>query len=494
MEIKVIGSSSYKNSSDTKIVPAFDSEENLKDNSLGKEINKIIDNLRKQDDFTGKLGQVQSFRLNRTENPNKIIVLGHGKREELSLDRIRKIIGKAIEEAEKLRVKSIEIALQGEKDAGELTIEEKARVITETIILSKYKFDKYMSDAKQSTIKEINIVCDDEKLELVKKGSDEGRILGEATVHARDLVNEPANVMVPIELANRAELIGKESGFEVEIFDEIKINELGMKAFWEVAKASANPPRFIIMRYFGDKSNKNEVTGLVGKGLTYDSGGLSIKTKDGMLNMKCDMGGAAAVIGAMKAIAEAKLQVNVVAVVAACENMISGHGYRPGDIIDSMGGKSIFIKSTDAEGRLTLIDAVHYIIEHEGVNRVVDIATLTGAAGATLGNAASPVISNNDEFYDELEKASKITGEKIWRMPTFEEYKEQLKTKFADLTNSAGQPGMITAGLFIGEFVQDKPWVHIDIAPTAWSSKTSGYIKEGATGVGVRTLYYLVKK
>ncbi|KKH66928.1 hypothetical protein DU75_10215, partial [Methanosarcina mazei] len=180
--------------------------------------------------------------------------------------------------------------------------------------------------------------------------------------------------------------------------------------------------------------------------------------------------------------------------IAACENMISGKGYRTGDIIGSMAGKTIFVGSTDAEGRLTLIDAVHYLIEKEKVSKVLDIATLTGAAGATLGGAATPVLSNDEEFFSKLHEASMASGEKIWRMPCFEEYKEQLKSNVADLTNSAGHPGTITAGLFIGEFVQNKPWIHMDIAATSWADKTSDYSTEGGTGVGVRTLYYLVKK
>jgi leucyl aminopeptidase len=299
--------------------------------------------------------------------------------------------------------------------------------------------------------------------------------------------------MNPTVLANRVEALGKEKGFEVEVFDQKKIEAMGMEAYMSVAKASAEPPKFIVMRYRGDKTEGAKTLGLVGKGLTYDSGGLSIKPTSSMLTMKSDMGGAAAVIGAMGAIAENKLEANVVAVVAACENMIAGNSYRPGDIIGSMGGKTIFIGNTDAEGRLTLIDAMHYIVTEEKVDAVVDIATLTGAALHCLGDVATVSISRDDSFYQLVDQSFNKAGEKIWRMPIFDEYKELIKHEEADLTNTAGRPGTITAGLFIGEFTGDLPWVHLDIAGTSWASKAKHYISKGGTGVGARSLYYLAK-
>jgi leucyl aminopeptidase len=267
-----------------------------------------------------------------------------------------------------------------------------------------------------------------------------------------------------------------------------------MDAFLAVAKCSKHSPKFIVMRYFGNKENEKDIFGLVGKGLTYDSGGYSIKPTNSMLDMKTDMAGAASVIGAMCAVAGNNLNINVVAVVATCENMISHKAYKPGDIINSMAGKTIEVLNTDAEGRLTLADAVHYIIEKENATKIIDIATLTGAALVALGTVTTAVLSNNDKFYLELENASKITGEKVWRLPMFDEYKQEIKGTLGDLKNSGGRyAGTITAGLFIGEFVQNKPWIHMDIAGTATSSKDEGYLAKGATGVGVRTLYYMAK-
>jgi leucyl aminopeptidase len=298
--------------------------------------------------------------------------------------------------------------------------------------------------------------------------------------------------MNPVTLAEKVIELGDAKGFEVEVLDYDQIKALKMESFIAVAKASAHEPRFIIMRYKGDPASE-DVLGYVGKGLTYDSGGLSIKPTASMATMKSDMAGSAAVIGAMCAIADNKLKKNVVAVVAACENMIAGNAYRPGDIIDSMGGKTIFIGNTDAEGRLTLIDAMEFIVTKEKVSRVLDIATLTGAAIHCTGTAASVAISNNDEFYKKVDDSFALSGEQVWRMPIFDEYKELIKHEEADLTNIAGSPGTVTAGLFVGEFNGGLPWVHLDIAGTAFSKKVSGYISKGGTGVAVRPLYYLAK-
>ena len=267
-----------------------------------------------------------------------------------------------------------------------------------------------------------------------------------------------------------------------------------MKAFLEVAKGSVHKPRLIVMRYMGNE-NSDERVGLVGKGLTFDTGGYSLKPSTSMDTMKSDMGGAAAVIGTMQALAKNKVEKNVVAVVAACENAISGGSYKPGDIIGSMAGKTIEVLNTDAEGRLTLVDAVTYIIEKEKVDKVVDVATLTGAVLVALGTEVTGVISNNDEFYDELIVAARRSGEKFWRLPNDKCYKKLYKGDFADLKNTGGRyGGSITAGMFIGEFVQDKPWLHLDIAGTSWSDSGNDTTPKGGTGAPVSTLYELVVK
>ena len=486
---------SYSNEAEVKLVTYFEDSkfEDLNLN-LDKDLLAKIKFTLDDEDFKCKNGEIQNINLFRIESPKRIILVGVGKKEDFNLDKLRKSIAKAVKEAATLKSKSIDINI--DSLVSLMSLDELVRTITEATVMAEYKFDKYKSDKKTSTLEQFTIIyTQEEGLQNINNGINEGIVLGHANLLARTLVNEPANILTPIELAAEAKKAGDESDFEVEIFDETSIKELNMQAFLQVAKGSENPPRLIVMRYNGNPENKEEIVGLVGKGLTYDSGGLSIKTTPGMVTMKSDMGGAAAVIGAMTAITKLKAKVNVVAVVATCENMISGKSYKPGDIIGSMGGKTIEVLNTDAEGRLTLVDAVNYIIEKEHATKVVDIATLTGAVISALGVTATGVVSNNDFFYNRLEQASKICGEKVWRLPAFDEYKELLKSDVADLKNLGGpNAGTITAGLFIGEFVGEKPWLHLDIAGTSWSEKDSDYDSKGGTGAGARLLYHLIKQ
>ena len=359
----------------------------------------------------------------------------------------------------------------------------------EAVAMAEYSFDNFKSKDGDKTKAVVDILVEKGSFDEVFK---EASVLAAMNLKARELVNLPANHINPTTLAENAVELGKENGFETQVLGYNEIKKLGMEAFLSVARASEQEPKLIVMRYTGNPES-DERLGLVGKGLTYDSGGLSIKSTAGMVDMKGDMAGAAAVIGAISAVAAMKLKVNVTSVVAACENMISGRSYRPGDIINSMGGKSIFIGNTDAEGRLTLIDAMHYIVTRENVTKVLDIATLTGAAIKCGGSAASVSISNNDEFFDKAEKAFEASGEQIIRMPVFDEYRELIKHEHADLTNIAGDPGTVTAGLFVGSCNGDKPWIHVDIAGTFITDKTNGIYAKGATGEGVRPLYYLAQ-
>ena len=292
---------------------------------------------------------------------------------------------------------------------------------------ASYKFDTYKTGDKKDLKLETLVVLP-EAAEL-QTAFNEGLNLGQSTKIAKMLVNEPANVMLPERMAEEAVKAGKDHGFDVKVMEDAEIEALNMPAYLTVAKASENRPRLIVMEYKGNPDKADDILGLVGKGLSFDTGGYSLKPPASMTTMKTDMGGAAAVIGAMSAIAAQNLKVNVIAIVAACENMISGGGYRPGDIIDSRGGKTIFIKSTDAEGRLTLIDAIDYIIKDLKVSRVVDIATLTGAQIIALGMTVTGAVSNDDEFWSKMESASKISGEHVWRMPLTEEIVKRSNTR-----------------------------------------------------------------
>lgn len=482
MEIIVSKINSNKNISDGKIIMAFEGENPL------EETNYPI----KNEEFNGKFLEIKTLNLALEEKPNKIIFIGLGKRDEINHEKIRKAIGKSIKESNKLNIKNIEVSTIGIDKI--LTLNEFSKIISETAILANYKFDKYLSNKNKTKLEKLNIVCNEDDYDEINKSINEGKTLGEATNLARNLVNEPSNILTPIKLSEEVDKAGKEYGFDVEVYDEKEIKKFGMEAYLEVSKGSINPPRFIVMKYFGDKDNEENIVGLVGKGLTYDSGGLSLKPNSGMVNMKTDMAGSAAVIGAIAAIAKMELKINVIGAIAACENMISSKAYKPGDIINTMAGKTILVNNTDAEGRLTLVDGVYYLVEKENVNKILDIATLTGAAQRAFGNHVTAVLSNDDTFYRELEKATEESGEMIARAPILDEYRKLIKPDIADLTNSSKGPGMITAGIFISEFVKGKPWIHMDIAGTSWSEEELEYIPKGGTGVGVRTIYYLLKE
>lgn len=305
---------------------------------------------------------------------------------------------------------------------------------------------------------------------------------------ARRLVNEPANVMSPQRLAEEAAKLAEKNGFDIEVFDEKQIQQMGLEAFWSVAKGSDTPPRFLVMRYMNNPDT-TELLALVGKGLTYDSGGYAVKPATGMVTMHCDMGGSAAVIGAISTLAAMKAKVNVVAVVAACENMISGHAYRNGDIIGSLSGKYIEVVNTDAEGRLTLADAITYAATVLKADKIIDIATLTGAAIIALGEEITGVVADDESIWQAVNQASAESGDKVWRLPHDPVLAKHNKSDRADIKNSGGrQAGTATAALFCRAFAYGKPWGHLDIAGTAYHEGANAKSPAGATGVGVELL------
>lgn len=476
---------------DSLIIGGYE-KESLQVNSekIDVDANRLISLLAKDKTWKWEYGETKKIDCIGDKGIKTTLIVGLGKKKKMTPDKLKRVVAKLLRELTGLNKPNVAILLDSfiyNEDINECVYQ-----IAESALLTEYEFVNYKSDWKDTKIKELQIISNT-KESTFKLQLDQAKAVASATNFARDLVNEPANVITPLSLAEAAVEAGKKFGFQTEIKDKKAIEELGMKAYLQVAKGSVIPPRLIIMRYIGDPESK-EILGYVGKGLTYDSGGYSIKPTSSMMTMKCDMGGAASVIGAIAAIASCQEKVNVVAVVAACENMLSGSAYRPGDIIGSMGGKNIEVVNTDAEGRLTLIDAVCYIQKYEKINRVVDIATLTGGAVVALGTIRSAVISNNDKFYNVLEKASDLSGEKIWRMPTDDEYKELIKSDIADLKNSGGRgASMVTAGLFVGEFIKDIPWIHIDIAGKSLAKEAKEYNPEGATGIGVRLLHNLAK-
>lgn len=375
--------------------------------------------------------------------------------------------------------------------------------IAKTLLLLDNKFDQHIKSGYKNTltaedddrtedqVKQIAILTD-------RAGADqllcEAKSLAQATALARKLVNEPANIMTPSQLAKEAENLARETGFDIQVLNAQEIQDLGMDAYWSVAKGSAQEPRFIIMRYMNNPQS-DEILALVGKGLCYDSGGYDIKPGNSMRTMNSDMAGSAAVIACMGALAQQKAPVNVVALVAACENMVSGNSFRNGDIIGSLAGKSIEIMSTDAEGRLTLADAVTYAWQKEKATAIVDIATLTGAVIVALGDHVTGYITDSDTLCASAEAASQLSGDKIWRLPTDEDYEEKNKSDRADIKNGGSRGGgSITAGLFVRAFANQIPFLHLDIAGSSYNESGTDRFPKGASGVGAELLYYLSKE
>lgn len=439
-----------------------------------------------QDLFEGKEGEL-FFIPSLDENKPHILYFGLGDKEKLTNNLLRNNCSKLLKKINELKFKNILI----EKiNFANLQEEVFLKAMVEGLLLTDYDFKKYKSDKDEE--KEKNVYIDGFSISNKNDILNEVSNIAKAINNARDMIVEPTNNLYPEELAKRAVEIANESGFKIEVLEEDKIKELGMEAFLTVSKGTNNRPRLIVMEY--NNGGDKDFIGLVGKGLTCDTGGYSIKSHEGLKYMKSDMSGAAYVIAIMSSLAKNKCKVNVKAVVATCENVVDGNSYKPGDVVKSMKGKTIEVLNTDAEGRLTLADALHYIIDKQKVSKVIDMATLTGLAGSTFGSLFTPIFSNNDEFYEKFMETAKETGEDFWRMPLDERYRSYIDSDVADIKNT-GSAGTITASMFLKEFVDDTPWIHLDIAATAiqWPVVYE-YSSKGASGVTVRTIYELINK
>ncbi len=364
--------------------------------------------------------------------------------------------------------------------------------VVEGLVMGSYKFTDYKQNKAKVTLKSVTIFQSDSGKQT-EKLLQQALIIAQGVNFVRDLTNQPANVVNPDKLVDIAKTLAADNNLKCTILQQNQMEKLGMQALLSVAKGSDNMPYLIVLEYNGNDKSKEKLA-LVGKGVTFDSGGISIKPTEGMGEMKDDMSGSAVVLSSICAIAKLKLPINVVAVLACVENMPSGKAYRPGDIIKSALGKTIEIITTDAEGRLILADAVWYADVKLGASKIIDIATLTGAASIALGDFVSGIITNNQALCDSVITAGKKTGETCWQMPSFKEYKDYYKSDIADLKNSGGRSGgMITGGMFVGEFT-DKPWVHIDIGNTVTSKVTKGCNVKGPSGFGLRLLVQTAKE
>ena len=365
---------------------------------------------------------------------------------------------------------------------------EAASAAIEGAILGAWEQDHHKSTKKrENKIAEFTLVVPGGDAAALTVAADRGRILAESQNFSRDLVNEPGNLLPPRKLVEAAQTMAKTYGLECDVLDQDRMKQLGMGSLLGVAIGSDEPPFLIVLKYQPTNPKSADHLGLVGKGVTFDTGGVSIKPADGMEKMKCDMGGAGAMLGAMRAIAQLKPAVAVTAFIPTVENMVGSRAQRPGDIVTSMAGKTIEVLNTDAEGRLILIDAITYA-KQQGATHLIDAATLTGAIGVALGAVNTGLFSNNDPLCEKIMKAAANEGEKMWRMPIDDEYRELLKSAYADIGNIGGRAaGACTAAMFLKEWVEDTPWAHLDIALTAYLDEQKPFTAKGATGVGVRT-------
>ncbi|CAH0138484.1 leucyl aminopeptidase [Peribacillus simplex] len=469
----------------------------VKFTGIGKEADERLDGqlteLVKAGEISSKKKSVVKIHTLGKLSVKRLIFVGLGKEKELSFETLREALGKARKTIKESKITTLSIALDTFTTEN-LDSLDAAHACSEAFELASYKFDGYKQKSNQveKSLESITVYSEYDQ-EEVGAALHVGRIFGRATNSARTLVNTPGNLLTSTDLADYSSALGERYGFEVEILEKGDMLKLGMGALLAVNKGSVEPPKMIVLKYQG-KDEWKDVIGLVGKGITFDTGGYSLKTKAGIVGMKTDMGGAAAVLGAMEIIGELGPNQNVVAVIPSTDNMISGDAFKPDDVITAMSGKTIEVLNTDAEGRLVLADAMTYA-KHHGADYLIDVATLTGGVITALGMDMTGAMTNDTEFYEQVVKASEEAGEPIWRLPITEKDKERVRnSKIADLNNSPGGAGhAIMGGAFIGEFAEDTPWVHLDIAGTSTTSSSSELCTAGATGVMARTLALLVE-
>lgn len=424
----------------------------------------------------------------------RVLFVGVGPSKKLTVDRLRQLFATVGKELKSSKASTVAVWTAPFTN-DELTCEDVVFAAAEGIGMGSYQFNGYRTDSneKDVTLEEIAFLTDAEEEDL-KAAFEVGQAYATAVNEARTLVNMPPNMLTATKMADYAKELASTYDFEIDVLGKQEMEELGMGAILAVNKGSVEEPRLIVMKYAGTEQWE-DVVGLVGKGVTYDTGGYSLKPRDGMVGMKGDMGGAAAVLGAMRIIGELRPAKNVIAVIGATDNMISGEALKPDDVITSLSGKTIEVLNTDAEGRLVLADAVTYALQ-SGANYIIDVATLTGGVIVALGNDKTGALTNNEAFFEEFMQASLETGEFVWRLPLTENDKKRIrKSDVADLNNSPGRDGhMIFGGGFVGEFAGDTPWIHLDIAGTSDASAAHDLGPKGGTGVMVRTLATIVER
>jgi leucyl aminopeptidase len=490
---------SFNNAADIETeclaVVVLDQNENKgKDAKPEPKVQSDIDNVRNaatdliaNGEVTGKAFETVLLHRPQGIKAKRLLLIGGGKAKSFSSSELRKLASAAVRFAKSKSLKSFVFAAPSSSA-------ENVRAIGEGALFGDYDPDTYKSDRKDQRVDEVAIagLAQSDKAAL-ENALNEARIIGESQNSTRELVNEPGNRMTPSMLAARAREMAESVGLKWDIMGAEQIRNMNMGAFWSVAQGSDEPPALIVLRYEPEGAPEKPVIGLVGKGITFDSGGISIKPSDNMDKMKYDMAGGAAMLGAMRAIALLKPKVKVIGIVLATENMPSGKAQKPGDVQIAMSGKSIEIINTDAEGRLVLADGLHYA-RQLGATHLIDAATLTGACVVALGHINVGVFANDDQMYSQFAGAADRAGEKMWRLPVDSDYLDLIRSNIADIMNTGGRwGGAITAAMFLKEFVEDTPWIHLDIAGTAWIEDGKPWIPKGPSGVAVRSIVEYVR-
>src|ERR1700675_5031911 len=459
---------------------------------LDQAANGLLRSLDKGGELTGKTLEMTLIHAPAGLKAARLLLVGAGKREQFNSATLRKIAGAALRYLKARSVKQL-VFLVRENNATE----EFAQTVAEGALAANFESDKYKTEKKND--KSVDTVLltgySDPDRAAAEKGLSRGRVIADAQNWARDLINEPSNKLTPKILAEKAEAMAKQAGLAVEILDEKKITDLKMGALLSVAQGGPEPPRVMVVTYTPANLKPGApVIGLIGKAVTFDTGGISIKPAEGMEKMKYDMAGGATMLGVMRALAALKPNVKVICVVPSTENMPGGKAQKPGDIQTAMSGKTIEVLNTDAEGRLILADGVYYA-KQLGATHLVDAATLTGAIVVALANINVGVFGSDQAWTDKLLASAKAVGEKMWQLPMDDEYREFIKGSFADIQNiSSGKGGgSITGAWFIREFAGDSPWIHLDIAGTAWNDDAKPWLAKGPTGVALRTLLHLIQ-
>jgi leucyl aminopeptidase len=453
----------------------------------------LISRVMKSEEFVAKTGETAYFHLSgKGLKAERLLLIGCGNRDEYKATQITQMAGTAARFLRSKNAKTIAIAPRADGETQKVT-----QTAMVGAIMGLFEPDKYRTQGKEDRkLDRITVVIEGGDKKALQKGAERGRIIGEAANFTRDLANEPGGHLTPAILAQRAQKVAKQFGLSIDVLDQRRMEKLGMGSLLGVSRGSDEPPKLIVMKYEPTKARRGKPNGLlalVGKGITFDSGGISLKPGENMELMKYDMTGAATVIGAMQAIAQLQPSIPVLGVAPCSENLPSGKATKPGDVLTAMTGKTIEVINTDAEGRLVLADAIAYA-KKLGATQIIDMATLTGAVSVALGDVNTAILGTDQTLIDKVIEAGKSVGEKFWQLPLDPEYTNQIKSDIADIKNVGGKKaGTITAAAFLKEFAGDTSWAHLDIAGTAWGDTAQPYRSKGPTGVAVRTLVEFVE-